>query len=258
LSRLRAKCPFCRTFTAVALGPDYECHSCGREFHAGLVRVPQAWGSDGEAMAEAAWLELPYPEAGIVEAESLEEQSLALAADLPGRPLVLGGCCCSHIGAVEGLAARQGRISLVWFDAHGDLNTPETSPSGNQWGMPLRMLLDSGAVRDEDTLLVGARELDPPEEQFLASSRVHRGAEAIPAALDGTGGTYVALDLDVAEPSELSVFMPEPGGLSLVELEGLLRDVAARRTVLGAGLTGLSFEPSNVAPLGRLTAALGL
>jgi arginase len=258
VSRLRAKCPFCRTFTAVALGPDYECHSCGREFHAGLVRVPQAWGSDGEAMAEAAWLELPYPEAGIVEAESLEEQSLALAADLPERPIVLGGCCCSHVGAVEGIAARQDRISLVWFDAHGDLNTPETSPSGNPWGMPLRMILDSGAVRDEDTVLVGARELDPPEEEFLAGSGVHRGAEAIPEALEGTGCTYVAIDLDVAEPSELSVFMPEPGGLTLAELERLLRDLARSTSVLGAGLTGLTFEPSNVEPLSRLTAALGL
>jgi arginase len=258
MSRLRAKCPFCRTFTAVALGPDYECHSCGREFHAGLVRVPQAWGKDGEAMAEAAWLELPYPEAGIVEADSLEEQSLALAADLPERPLVLGGCCCSHIGAVEGLSARQDRISLVWFDAHGDLNTPETSPSGNQWGMPLRMILDSGAVRDEDTVLVGARELDPPEEDFLSGSGLHRGEEAIPQALEGTNCTYVAVDLDVAEPSELAVFMPEPAGLSLAELERLLRDLAGRTQVLGAGLTGLSFEPSNVEPLSRLTAALGL
>ncbi len=258
MSRLRAKCPFCRTHTAVALGPDYECHACGREFRAGLVRVPQAWGEDGEAMAEAAWLELPYPETAIVEAESLEEQSLALAADLPERPLVLGGCCCSHIGAVEGLAARQDRISLVWFDAHGDLNTPETSPSGNQWGMPLRMLLDSSAVRDEDTVLVGARELDPPELAFLAESRVHRGAEAIPKALEGTGCTYVAVDLDVVEPSELSVFMPEPGGLSLAELERQLREVGGRTSVLGAGLTGLSFEPSNIEPLTRLTAALGM
>ncbi len=209
-------------------------------------------------MAEAAWLELPFPEAAVVEAETLEEQSLALAADLPERPLVLGGCCCSHIGAIEGLAARQGRIAVVWFDAHGDLNTPETSPSGNTWGMPLRMLLDSGAVLERDTVLVGARQLDPPEEEFLAGSDVRRGAGGIAQALEGTGCTYVAIDVDVLEPSELSVFMPETDGLSLAELEGMLRDVAARTNVLGAGLTGLSFEPSNIEPLGRLTAALGL
>jgi len=214
MSRLRAKCPDCKTYTAVAIGPEYECHSCGRVFHSGMVRVPQAWGSGGEAMAESAWLELPFPEAAIVEAETLEEQNLALAADLPERPLVLGGDCCSHVGAVEGLVARQGRLSVVWLDAHGDLNTPRSSPSGNQWGMPLRMLLDSGAVDVDDVALVGARNLDPPEEEFIRASGLNVGEEGIGRALEDAGCTYVALDVDVLEPSEMSVFMPEPDGLS--------------------------------------------
>jgi arginase len=258
VSRLRAKCPDCKTFTAVALGPDYECHACGRVFHAGLVRVPQAWGDGGEAMAESAWLELPFPEAAVIEAETLEEQNLALAADLPERPLVLGGDCCSHVGAVEGLAARQGRLAVVWLDAHGDLNTPESSPSGNQWGMPLRMLLDSGAIDAGDVALVGARNLDPPEEEFIRESKLHVGEEGIAKALDAVGCTYVALDVDVLEPSELSVFMPEPGGPSRQEVERILGDVAARAKVLGAGFTGLTFEPSNIQPLTGFAAALGL
>jgi arginase len=258
MSRLRAKCPDCKTFTAVALGPDYECHSCGRNFNSGMVRVPQAWGAGGEAMAEAAWLELPYPETGVVEAESLEEQSLALAADLPERPLVLGGCCCSHIGAVEGLAARHGRLSLLWFDAHGDLNTPETSPSGNQWGMPLRMLIDSGAVEAGDVALIGARNLDPPEEEFIAVSGLHTGPAGIAQAVKDTTRTYIAFDGDVAEPSELSVFMPEPEGVSLAELGRLLIEVRGRTSIVGAGLSGLTFEPANVEPVSRLTAAMGL
>jgi arginase len=258
MSRLRAKCPDCKTYTAVAIGPDYECHSCGRVFHSGLVRVPQAWGDGGEAMAEAAWLEVPFPETAVVEAETLEEQNLALAADLPERPLVLGGDCCSHIGAVEGLAARQGRISLIWLDAHGDLNTPESSPSGNTWGMPLRMLLDSGAIEARDVALVGARSLDPPEEEFILASRLHMGEEGVDAALEGTGCTYVALDCDVLEPSEMSVFMPEPNGLSRLEVERILRAIDARTKVLGAGFSGLSFEPSNVEPLAAFAEALGL
>jgi arginase len=258
VSRLRAKCPDCKTFTAVALGSDYECHSCGREFHAGLVRVPQAWGDGGEAMAEAAFLELPYPEVAVVEADTLEEQNLALAADLPVRPLILGGDCCAHIGAVEGLAARQDRLAVVWLDAHGDHNTPQTSPSGNTWGMPLRMILDSGAVDAGDVALVGARALDPPEEEYIAASSVHAGEDAVARALDGVGCVYVALDADVLEPSEASVFMPEPGGLSVEEVEAVLRDVDERASVLGAGFTGLSFEPTNVEPLTRLAAALRL
>src|SRR5205085_7602050 len=155
VGRLRAKCPSCGTFTAVALGPDYECHSCGREFRAGMVRVPRAWGDGGEEMIESAMLPLAYPEAGVIEEPSLRDQTLALASELPERPLILGGCCCSHVGAVEGLAARHERLAVVWLDAHGDLNTPESSPSGNAWGMPLRMILDAGPVRPHDVALLG-------------------------------------------------------------------------------------------------------
>jgi arginase family enzyme len=258
VSRLRARCPDCRAHTAVAIGPGYECHACGREFSAGLVRVPQAWGEGGESMAEAARLPLPYPEAAVVEEETLDEQTLAVAIDLPERPLVLGGCCCAHIGAVEALAARNGRIALVWFDAHGDLNTPETSPSGNLWGMPLRMILDSGAVDPQDTILLGARNLDPPEREFVASIGLSTEPAELEQALEGSEGAYVALDVDSLEPGEIHPFMPEPGGLSVDEVEQLLRRVRERTAVLGAGFSGLAAEPENVEPLTRLAAALGL
>jgi arginase family enzyme len=258
MSRLRARCPDCRTFTAVALGPGYECHACGREFGAGLVRVPRAWGEGGDAMAEAARLPLPYPEAAVVEEDSLGEQTLAIAMDLPERPLVLGGCCCAHIGAVEGLAARTGRLALVWFDAHGDLNTPESSPSGNLWGMPLRMLLDSGAVEPQDVILLGSRSLDPPEREYVASIGLRTDAGELESALDGAEGVYVALDVDSLDPAEISPFVPEPGGLSVAEVEVLLRRVAERSPILGAGFSALTAEPGNLEPLGRFCAALGL
>ena len=258
MSRLRAKCPDCRTQTAVALGPEYECHACGRTFNAGLVRVPRAWGDGGEAMAAAASLPLPYPEVAVIEEDSLGEQSLALAHDLPARPLVLGGCCCSHVGAVEGLSAGHDRIGLVWFDAHGDLNTPETSPSGNAWGMPLRMLIDSGAVESRHVALVGARNLDPPEAEFIAASGIHQGPDGTDAALEGLDCVYVALDCDVFEPGEISSFMPEPGGLRVDEVEEMLRHVGASHTVVGAGISGLAPEERNVEPLERLCSALGL
>ena len=214
MSRLRAKCPFCRTLTAVAIGPDYECHSCGREFAAGLVRVPRAWGKGGEAMADAAWAELPYPETGVIEAESLPEQTLALAAELPERPLVLGGCCCAHVGAFEGLAARHDRLALVWLDAHGDLNTLESSPSGNPWATPLRTLLDVGTVEPQHVALVGARNLDPPEEEYIAASGLHTGRDAIDRATMEVDCVYVALDFDVLDPADAKPFMPEPDGLA--------------------------------------------
>jgi arginase len=259
MSRLRAKCPDCCTLTAVALGGEYECHSCGRVFGAGLVRVPRAWGQGGEPMAEAAFLPLPYPETAVVEEDSLAEQTLALAADLPDRPLVLGGCCCVHVGAIEGLAARSDRLAVVWLDAHGDLNTPSTSPSGNAWGMPLRMLLDDGAVLVEDALLLGARNLDPAEEVFIASSGLATDLDDLPRVLGGADAVYVALDVDVLEPDgEVTMFMPEPDGPDLAETEAVLARIAASTPVAGLGFTGLTAAFENAAPLVRLAAALGL
>jgi arginase family enzyme len=257
VSRLRAKCPDCRTYTAVAIGAEYECHACGRTFAAGLVRVPRAWGRDGEPMIEAAALPLDYPEAAVIEESSLAEQNLALALELPERPVVLGGCCCSHIGAVEALSARHGRISLLWFDAHGDLNTPQTSPSGNEWGMPLRMLLDAGAVDAEDVALVGARNLDPPEEDYIAATGLGVGADAVVGALDGTGGAYLAIDFDSLDENDVAPFMPEPGGLSLDEVESLLRSVRGQSPVLGAGFSALRPEKRNLAVISRLASAAG-
>src|SRR5205807_9101161 len=138
------------------------------------VRVPRAWGDGGDGMAGAATMSLPWPEAATVAENTLAEQIETMARTLPARPLVLGGCCCSHIGAVRELARRHGRVAVVWLDAHGDLNTPESSPSGNAWGMPLRMLIDAGDVASQDVTLLGARNLDPPEELFIELSGISR------------------------------------------------------------------------------------
>jgi Arginase family len=249
LSALRARCPDCRTLTAVAIGPDYQCHSCGREFAAGLVRVPRAWGTGGESMAGAAAMNLPWPEAAVVAEETLAEQIVVTGRELPMRPLVLGGCCCSHVGAVRELATRHDRVGVVWIDAHGDLNTPKSSPSGNAWGMPLRMLLDSGDVAAGDVILLGARNLDPPEEEVIAERGIRRELGELPETV------YVALDGDVIEPRELDVFMPEPGGMPLDLLEELLASIPSPA---GAGFTGLTASARNEVALARLGHALGL
>ena len=120
------------------------------------------------------------------------------------------------------------------------------------------MLLDSGAAAPDDVVLVGARNLDPPEEEFIRSSGLHLGEEAIADALEGAACTYVALDVDVLEPSQMSVWMPEPAGPSRADVERVLRAVANRTNVLGAGFTGLTSEPSNIEPLTGFAAALGL
>lgn len=249
MSTLRARCPDCRTLTAVAVGTEYQCHACGREFASGLVRVPTAWGKDGETMADAARMELPWPEAAVVEEQSLEAEIAQVAHELPARPFVLGGSCCAHVGAVRELARRHGRIGVVWIDSHGDLNTPASSPTGNEWGMPLRMLIDGGDVEPSDVILVGARNLDPPEVAFIAEAGIRQELGPLPDKI------YVALDLDVIRPGDLDVFMPEPAGPSFEELEALLQ---ALPTPIGAGFTGGLRTERNEALLPRLAAALSL
>jgi arginase len=249
VSTLRARCPDCRTLTAVAVGTEYQCHACGREFASGLVRVPTAWGKGGEAMAAAANMELEWPEAAVVEEPTLEDEIAHIRRELPQRPFVLGGSCCAHVGAVRELAKRHGRLGVVWIDSHGDLNTPESSPSGNAWGMPLRMLIDGGDVAPEDVILLGARNLDPPEAEFIAAAGIRQEPGPLPDKI------YVALDLDVIRPGHLDVFMPEPDGPTFDDLETLLR---ALPTPVGAGFTGGLRTERNEALLPRLAAALAL
>jgi arginase len=249
VSTLRARCPDCRTLTAVAFGTEYQCHACGREFASGLVRIPTAWGKDGETMADAANMELPWPEAAVIEEPTLDAEIEHVARELPARPFILGGSCCGHVGAVRELARRHGRVGVVWIDSHGDLNTPESSPTGNAWGMPLRMLIDGGNVAPEDVILLGARNLDPPEAEFIAEAGIRQELGPLPDRV------YVALDLDVIEPGGLDVFMPEPGGPTFGELEALLRALPAP---IGAGFTGGLRTERNEELLPRLAAALGL
>jgi arginase len=120
--------------------------------------------------------------------------------------------------------------------------------------MPLRMAIDSADIDPADVALVGARNLDPPEVEYLAATGID---DDLDRALDGCDRVYVAFDCDVLRPGELSVFMPEPGGPTLAEAEKLIRDIAGRGELAGLGLTGLR-EDAGVAALLRLTAAAGL
>lgn len=263
MSSLRARCPDCRTLTAVAIGPEYECHACGRQFAAGLVRVPRAWAQPGEpapgwiadGTAEAARMGFPYPETAVIDEATLEDQTNVLAASLPERPVVVGGCCCAHVGAARGLAARGQRLGVVWIDAHGDLNTPETSPSGNLWGMPFRMLLDGGVVRPEDAALIGARNLDPGELEYLAKTGID---DSVDRAVDGVDAVYIAFDVDVLDPSEAESFMPEPNGLAAADVEAILRDIATRSRIAGMGVTAFRPSTENLELITRLLVSAGL
>ena len=117
------------------------------------------------------------------------------------------------------------------------------------------MLLDEGVVRPKDVALVGARSLDPGEVEYLAVTGIDDDVER---ALGGVDAVYVALDVDVLEPSEASVFMPEPGGPSASEVEAILRDVSSRAPLAGIGVTGLRPGARNLPLVERLLTAAGL
>jgi len=199
-------------------------------------------------------MDIGVAEAATVAEATVPEQTQRVRSVLPERAVVLGGCCCTHGGAVAGVADRTGRVAVVWVDAHGDLNTPQTSPSGNEWGMPFRMILDDGHARVEDSCLIGARSLDRPEQEFI----VTRGLATELGSMEDVAGAYIAFDCDVLDPSQIDCFMPEPDGISLDQGVAVVEQVASRTTILGMGLTGLVESPRNPTRLRRLLDAAGL
>ena len=176
------------------------------------------------------------------------------AVETDALPLVLGGDHSVALGTLGGLAAVHGRPGgVIWLDAHGDLNTPATSPSGNVHGMPLAAALglaSDGFASDAWTLpvvderrvaIVGARSFDPAERELLrgqAGIRVFTMSEidrigierAMREALDhvaGPGFVHVSFDLDVLDPEVApGVGTPVPGGLTYREAHLALELVA--------------------------------
>ncbi|MDQ1410269.1 MAG: arginase [Acidobacteriaceae bacterium] len=163
-------------------------------------------------------------------------------------PLVLGGDHSIAAGAVTGVAAHfrkaKKQIGYIWLDAHGDMNTPESSPSGNVHGMPLAAVMGYGApelvdllgfkpkVEPQNIVLVGVRDLDLQERRLVKKSGVRvftmrdideRGmrevmADALKYATDDTDGISVSLDMDFVDPSDApGVGTPVRGGVTYRE-----------------------------------------
>ncbi len=188
--------------------------------------------------------------------EKLFRASLA-ALDKGGFPLVLGGDHSLASGSVAATAdflrREQKPLGLIWVDAHGDMNTPSSSGSGNVHGMPLASLLGpepaelarlggfSPKVLPEHTVLIGIRNLDEREKHIVRESRVHvftmkdidRSGiatvteRAIALAGAGTGGIHVSFDLDACDPAIApGVGTPVKGGLDYREAHMLMEIIA--------------------------------
>jgi len=200
-------------------------------------------------------------------------------------PLVLGGDHSIAIGSMAGVAARfrnQGkRVGYIWLDAHGDMNTPEISPSGNVHGMPLATLIGYGApelteilgfkpkVEPRNVAIVGARDLDPKERRIVKESGVHvftmrdideRGmrevmAEALRFAGDETDGIAVSLDLDFVDPSDApGVGTPVRGGVTYREAHLALEMISDSKAMVSLEVV----EINPVIDLLNKTAILGV
>jgi arginase len=193
---------------------------------------------------------------------------VARSVDEGLQPLVLGGDHSVAIGTLGGLARAYGRGGVLWIDAHGDLNRPETSPTGNVHGMPLAAALglagpefDSDAwtlpaIAADRVALVGVRSLDPAEAELISELDVRvytmsdvdkLGVErVVREALDhvaGPGFVHVSLDMDALEPDIApGVGTPVRGGLSYREAH------LAMELVAESGLAG-SLEVVEVNPI---------
>jgi arginase len=177
--------------------------------------------------------------------------------------LVLGGDNAISLGSISGTANARGPIGVLWFDAHGDFNTAETTPSGNIHGMILAALAGYGDsrlvnvggpgphVNPKHIVIVGARDLDPGEKALLREAGVHvrtmadidrRGMgevvrEALALTAEGTNGLHVMFDMDVVDPSAApGVGTPVHGGITYREAHLALEMVAESGRLLSLDL----------------------
>lgn len=191
------------------------------------------------------------------------------------RLFLIGGDCTVHTAALAALRrTRPGaRIGLAWFDAHGDFNTPDTTPSGDVWGMPFAMACgrgdpdllaacDAPTVREEDCTLIGGQMLDEEEGHGLAASRIahfgpgmlstNAGLAALRAwatvVARSVDGFYIAVDHDCLDAAGgWAVAMPEPDGLSLETAAAAIGVLASAAPVLGYGATTISLSNGDAA-----------
>ena len=209
----------------------------------GNVPVPIADSAAAQATKNAKYL--PIILAVCDQLSHLVEETVRRGA----FPLVLGGDHSIAIGTLAGVSrARKARPGLIWIDAHGDINTPVTSGSGNVHGMPVSIALEEQSIDPEHTVLIGLRDVDAGEKQRIRELGVHAFSmshvdklgmervmeEAIAIVSAGESRFHVSFDMDGIDPSEApGVGTPVRGGLSYREAH-LAMEMVAETGLLGS------------------------
>ena len=199
-----------------------------------------------------------------------------LDAAMPARLLVLGGDCGSDFAPIAWQAARPGELGLLYLDAHGDLNTPASSPSRRFHGMVLRAVLGEAApaiaalgrrpLAASQIVMAGTRDLDPPERHFLEAAAIRPwppdaigdGRVLAAVAAHPASRWHVHLDLDVLDPSDFpDVTIPTPGGPTLEAVTALLVGLVGVRELASLAITEHVGGAASARRVAGLVAALG-
>lgn len=184
----------------------------------------------------------------------------------PERILTLGGDCACDLAQITYLNQRYaGELSVVWLDAHADLNTPESSPSKHFHGMPLRSILGEGdsevlqqcfsKLETTQIIFAGLRELDVPEQVFLerhemiqvgvSSLRKNPNVLANKTIEDNSRNLYIHFDLDVLEPTQFDgTRYPTPDGMTLETVIDTIQSLSRAYNIVGFALT--EFAPKDL------------
>lgn len=187
----------------------------------------------------------------------MDQASTLLQGANPAQTFMIGGTCACEIAPIAYLNEKyDSDLAVFWFDAHGDLNTPESSPSGRLHGMPLRSLLGEGddlvlqritrILKPEQIALVGSRDLDGGEKVFIEENKIPVFRPAGRSHLDelidfaksaGYKHAYIHFDLDVLEPTEFPhVLVPVDDGLSVKNAISGLSLVRQNFNVVGCSI----------------------
>ena len=187
--------------------------------------------------------------------KQMEQVFQNLESSQPDKLFTVGGGCDADFPSIAYMNHKyNGNLKILYFDAHGDINSPEKSASKLFYGMPLRCLIKDSdhsvfsivhhGIKPEQIIHIGARELDDDEVQFMTQNRIRRISVEELGKFDfkniitsNSEKVYIHLDLDALEPQEFPhVPLPVPNGISIETLKNMLNTIRENSSIIGFGI----------------------